>query len=197
MMTGALIASPKLALRILGAVLLLLIPGALPADTLDGVLQVQSAYVTLEQSVFQLHARIDYPMTPAISNALADGVALSFDVEVRIQRSRRMWFDATVTELTLHRELDYHTVSDRYVVHDPRTGDQQTFATLDAALMYLGTIDSWPVLVESVLQPGDHYTISVRAGMRRGHLPTSLRALLFWTNDWHRVSDWFTWSLTT
>ncbi|HTY50570.1 MAG TPA: DUF4390 domain-containing protein [Steroidobacteraceae bacterium] len=196
-MLGALNASLKAPLRSLCAVLLLLTPCAVTADALDGVLQVRSAYVALEQSVFQLHARVDYPMTPAISAALADGVVVSFDVEVRIQRTRRLWFDATIADLTLHRELAYHTVSDRYVVHDPRSGDQQTFATLPAALMYLGTIDNWPVLVEPVLQPDDHYTIGVRAGIRRGHLPSSLRALLFWTNDWHRVSDWFTWSLTT
>jgi hypothetical protein len=31
--------------------------------------------------------------------------------------------------------------------------------------------------------------------MRRGHLPASLRAILFWTDDWVRVSEWYTWSL--
>jgi hypothetical protein len=35
----------------------------------------------------------------------------------------------------------------------------------------------------------------VRAGVRRGHLPASLRAILFWTNDWARVSEWYTWVL--
>jgi hypothetical protein len=88
-------------------------------------------------------------------------------------------------------------VSDRYVVRDPASGDQQTFATLDAALQYLGTVDMWPILVEPQLETGAQYIISVRAGIRRGHLSSSLRSLLFWTNDWSRVSDWDTWSLTT
>ncbi len=97
----------------------------------------------------------------------------------------------------MRRELAYHTVSDRYVIRDPASGDQQTFATLDAALQYLGTVDAWPILVEPQLETGAQYVISVRAGIRRGHLSSSLRALLFWTNDWSRVSDWYTWSLTT
>jgi hypothetical protein len=166
-------------------------------DALDGVLQVRSAFVDLDHSVFQLHARIDYPMTPTISDALRDGVDLLFDVDARVERTRRFWFDSTVVDLTLRRELAYHTVADRYVVRDPATGDQQTFATLDAALEYLGTVDGWPILVEPQLETGAQYTISVRAGIHRGHLSSSLRALLFWTDDWSRVSSWYRWSLTT
>jgi Domain of unknown function (DUF4390) len=167
------------------------------ADALDGVLQVRSAFVDLDHAVFQLHARVDYPMTPAISDALRDGVDLIFDVNARVERARRFWVNSTIVDLTLRRELAYHTVSDRYVVRDPASGDQQTFATLDAALQYLGTVDAWPILVEPQLETGAQYVISVRAGIRRGHLSSSLRALLFWTNDWSRLSDWYTWSLTT
>jgi hypothetical protein len=181
----------------LAAAWLALCSGAVLGDALDGVLQVRSAFVDLDHSVFQLHARIDYPMTPAISDALRDGVDLIFDVDARVERSRRFWFDSTVVDLTLRRELAYHTVSDRYVVRDLATGDQQSFATLDAALQELGTVDAWPILVEPQLEAGAQYLISVRAGIHRGHLSSSLRALLFWTDDWSRVSDWYKWSLTT
>ncbi len=167
------------------------------ADALDGVLQVRSAFVDLDHAVFQLHARIDYPQTPAISDALRDGVDLIFDVDARVERARRFWLNSTVVDLTMRRELAYHTVADRYVVKDPASGDQQTFATLEAALQFLGTVDAWPILVEPQLETGAQYIISVRAGIHRGHLSSSLRALLFWTDDWSRVSDWYTWSLTT
>src|SRR5262249_61662998 len=91
-------------------------------------------------------------------------------------------------------ELASHAGSDRYVVRDTRSRAQQSSATLDEALDYLGKIEAWPILVEPQLDGGS-YTISVRAGMRRGHLPASLRAILFWTDDWARVSEWYTWSL--
>jgi hypothetical protein len=81
------------------------------------------------------------------------------------------------------------------VVRDVRSGDQSTFATIDEALEFLGKVDAWPILVEPQLDTGSNYTISVRAGVRRGHLSASLRAILFWTNDWVRVSEWYTWSL--
>lgn len=164
------------------------------ADALDGVLVVRSAYVNIDHGVFLLHARVDYPEGPAIRKALRDGVTLDFDLDVRIERERRLWFNANIVELTLHRELSYHAVSDRYVVRDVRSGDQDSFATLDEALDYLGKVNGWPILVEPQLD-GGNYSISVRAGVRRGQLPASLRALLFWTDDWARQSEWYTWSL--
>jgi hypothetical protein len=168
--------------------------GRAHADALDGALAVRSAYVNIDHGVFLLHARVEYPQGPAIRNALREGITLDFDLEVRIERERHLWFNANIVELTLPRQLSYHAVSDRYVVRDVRSGDQDTFATLDEALEYLGKVDAWPVLVEPQLN-GGNYTISVRAGVRRGELPASLRALMFWTNDWARQSEWYTWSL--
>jgi hypothetical protein len=164
------------------------------ADALDGVLQVRSAYVSVERGVFSLHARIDYPVNPVIRDALHDGVTLTVELDTRIERERRFWFNADVVELMLRRELDYHAVSDRYLVRDVRTGNQKSFATLEEALTDLGTVEDWPVLTEPQLAEGS-YRISVRAGVRRGRLPASLRALMFWTDDWHRVSEWYTWLL--
>ncbi len=164
------------------------------ADALDGVLEVRSAYVNIDNGVFLLHARVEYPVNPAIRDALRDGVTLTFDLETRVDRERRFWFNANIVELTLRRELAYHAVSDRYVVRDVRSDEQQTFPTLEEALAYLGKVDGWPILVEPQLD-GGNYFISVRAGVRRGKLPASLRALMFWADDWHRVSEWYSWSL--
>jgi hypothetical protein len=163
-------------------------------DALDGVLEVRSAYVNIDKGVFLLHARVEYPVSPAIQRALRDGLTLTFDLDARVDRERKLWFNSTIVELTLRRELSYHAVSDRYVVRDTKSRDQESFATLDEALGFLGKVDAWPILVEPQLDNGN-YTISVRAGVRRGNLPASLRAILFWTDDWARVSEWYSWLL--
>jgi hypothetical protein len=164
------------------------------AAALDGVLEVRSAYVNIDKGVFLLHARVEYPESTAIRDALRDGITLTFDLDARVERDRHLWFNAGIVDLTLRRELTYHAVSDRYVVRDTKSGDQSTFATLDDALEYLGKVDAWPIIVEPQLD-GGNYTISVRAGVRRGNLPSAMRAFLFWTDDWARVSEWYTWTL--
>ena len=179
----------------LAAALLLALSSTLAlANALDGVLEVSSAYVNFDHGVIQLYSRVQYPLNPAIREALQDGVTLTFDVEARVDRARRFWFDANVVDLTLRRELAYRVVTDRFVVRDVRSGDEKSFETLKEALAYLGKVEGWPILVEPQLD-GGRYIISVRAGVRRGKLPASLRMLLFWTDDWQRVSKWYSWSL--
>ncbi|MGH8287982.1 MAG: DUF4390 domain-containing protein [Steroidobacteraceae bacterium] len=186
---------PLRALTLLTGVVLLAVTGALAfANALDGVLEVSTAYVNLDHGVYQLYARVQYPLNPAIRAALQDGVTLTFDLETRVDRVRRLWFNANVVDLMLRRELAYHVVTDRFVVRDISSGDQKSFETLKEALAYLGKVEGWPILVAPQLD-GGRYIISVRAGVRRGKLPASLRALLFWTDDWQRVSKWYSWSL--
>ncbi len=171
--------------------------GAVRAEGLDGLLEVRSAYVNIEQGVFQLFAKIAYPVNDDIRAALKDGLMLSFDLDVVVSRERRFWMDETVAEYTLKRELLYHAVSDRYVTRDvdPGNTEQHNFATLEEALEALGTVEAWPFLVSPQLSVNRDYRVALRAGVRRGHLPDSLRVLLFWTDDWHRESEWFSWSL--
>ena len=164
------------------------------ADALDGTLEVRSAYVNVDKGVFLLHATVQYPINPTIRDALRDGITLTFDLDTRIERERRFWFDATLVDLTLRRELSFHAITERFLVRDTRSGNQESFATLEEAIDNLGRVDGWPILVEPQLGAGN-YVVSVRAAVRRGRMPSSLRALMFWTDDWHRESAWYSWSL--
>lgn len=167
------------------------------AEALDGLLEVSSAYVTDGKGVFLLHARVAYPVNDDIRAALKDGLMLNFDLDVVVSRERRFWVDETVAEYTLRRELLYHAVSDRYVARDidARSSEQHSYATLEEALEALGSVDSWPFLLFSQVSPNRQYRVSLRAGVRRGRLSDTMRVLLFWTDDWHRESEWFSWSL--
>lgn len=187
----------RLVFGLLVGALLIAAPRA-RADALDGLLEVRSAYMNVEDGVFQLFARVAYPVNDDIRAALKDGLKLTFDLDVVVSRERRFWVDDDVAKYTLRRELMYHAVSDRYITRDldPRsTSVQHSYATLEEALEALGTIDAWPVLVAPQLSPKRQYRVSLRASVRRGQLPDTLRVLLFWTDDWHRESEWFSWSL--
>lgn len=165
------------------------------ADALDGALDVRSAYINVDRGVYQLFAKVIYPDNEAIRTALRDGVTLAFDIEVVVARERRYWFDGDVAQFTLRRELSYHTVTDRFLVRDAPDGEQQSYATLETALDALGSVEGWPILVQPQLVSRGRYRISVRAGVRRGRLADAMRMLLFWSDDWHRESEWYSWSL--
>lgn len=183
---------------LIGALLAVGVAPVARSDALDGVLEVRSAYVNIDQGVFQLYARVQYPVNDDIRAALKDGLKLTFELDMVVSRERRFWMDADIYNHTLKRELMYHAVSDRYVTRelDPGAPDpQHSYATLEEALEALGTVDAMPILVSSQLSPNREYRVSLRAGVRRGQLADTLRVLLFWTDDWHRESEWFSWSL--
>jgi hypothetical protein len=175
--------------------LCLLWAGLLRADALDGQFEVRTAFIQISGGVFLLHAEVQYPSNDAMRSALADGVTLAFDLDVVVERDRRFWFDGNVVELGLQRQLEYHSVSGRYIVREAGRSEQRSFPTLEAALEDLGKVEAWPVLTEPQLVAGADYRIAIRASMRRGKLNDALRALLFWTDNWQRNSEWYEWSL--
>ena len=97
--------------------------------------------------------------------------------------------------LTLRRELSYHVISERYVVRDADGVDLASYPTVEAALVDLGEIERYKVAVESEMTGGGPWKVHVRAGVRRGRIPDALRAVAFWSDDWHRTSGWYTWNL--
>jgi hypothetical protein len=165
------------------------------AAAADDRLAVQTAYVNVRGGVFELNARAVYPLNDDIRTALADGVTINIEMQTQVHRRRRLWFDSTLVDVTLRRELSWHAVSERYILREPGSGEQQVFTSLDVALVAAGEVENWPVVVEPQLDPDSTYTISVRAGVRRGRMSDALRALIFWSDSWNRSSEWYTWTL--
>ena len=165
------------------------------AEALAGVPEVRSAFVSLVGGVYQLNAEVHYPATEATAAALRDGVTLTYDLELAVTRQRRYWVDAEVVSVQMRRELSYHSVSERYVVRDLQQPDsERSFATLDEALVDLGKVKDWPVLVAAQVPPGECF-VNLRATVRRGRLTDALRVLMFWSDDWQLEGEWYTWSL--
>lgn len=168
----------------------------LRADPLDGALEIQSAFVNVSNGVYQLHVRTRYPANEETDATLRSGVTLSYELEVDVERQRRFWTNAGVISLSLKRELAFHSVSERYVVRDQLgDGEQNSYATLEAALADIGLVEEWPILVASQLSTEGTYQVRVRARVRQGRMSDALRALMFWSDDWQRESEWYVWSL--
>jgi hypothetical protein len=187
--------SQPFAALLLGLLLGLLVAQPAAADALDGTLEVQSAFVSHADGIYQLNAHVRYPVNEDIRAALRDGVSLSFDLDATVSRERRFWFNAELAAVTLRRELIWQALTERFVIRDAAGREQQNFASLEAALESLGRVEAWPIMVDSQIREPGEFRVSVRAGMRRGRLTDTLRVVLFWTNDWHRESEWYSWSL--
>ena len=179
----------------LGTSLAILLAAPLRADALDGQFEVRSAFININNDVYLLHADVQYPLSDDMRKALADGASLDFELQAAVFRERRYWFDNDVVNLTLRRQLSFHSVSNRYIVKETGQEEQRSFATVESALEDLGRIEGWPILTRPQLTAEAGYRVAVRASVRRGKLNDALRVILFWTDDWQRNSEWYEWSL--
>ena len=169
------------------------VPGR--ADGLDGRFEVRSADLELKDGVYHLDARIELPISDAVRRGLAEGVPLTLEVDLDVERVRQLLPNSRVAELTQRYHLQYNAVSGHYVLHNDNSGQQESVGTIDAALELLSEVRSLPVLDKALLSSDRRYEASVRAKVDYGTVPFTLRVLMFWVNEWHRESDWYTWTL--
>lgn len=156
---------------------------------------VETAAINVNNGVYQVSAKIQYPKNEEINNTLRDGVSLAYDIHVEVAEAKNYWFDNTVISITLRRVLSFHAVSERYLVKDTTTGDQTSYSSLEDAVVFLGKIEAWPIMVSAQISEPGEYTVRLRASQYRRHLTGALRVLLFWTNNWSRDSGWYSWPL--
>ena len=165
------------------------------AEGLEGRFEVRSADLELAGGVYHLNARLALPISEAVRRGLNEGVPLTLEVGLDVERVRQLLPNSRVAELTQRYDLQYNAVSARYILRNENSGQQQSLPTIDAALEQLSEVRSLPVLDKALLQADRRYEASVRAKIDYGRVPFTLRMLMFWVNEWHRESDWYTWTL--
>jgi hypothetical protein len=165
------------------------------ADGLEGRFEVRSADLDLKDGVYHLNARMELPVSDAVRRGLAEGVPLTVELHLDIERVRQLLPNSRVAELTQHYHLQYNAVSAHYILRNDNSGQQESLGTLDAAIEQLSEVHGLPVLDKALLTPDRRYEANVRAKVDYGTVPFSLRVLMFWVSDWHRESDWYTWTL--
>jgi hypothetical protein len=181
----------------LAAAAVLLAGAALAQDPVEraGYFEVRSASTELVGGVHMLDARLQLVLSSEALNALNSGVPLTIEVQVQVIRSRRFYLDALDAELAFRFELEYRPISQRYIVRNLNTGNQDSFATLYSALNNLGRIQRIPVIDETLLIPDRTYRIRVRALLATEQYSAPLRLLFFWRDEWQLKSEWYEWKL--
>ena len=161
----------------------------------EGYFEVRSASSELIDGVHILDARLQLVLSSEALNALNSGVPLTIELQLQVIRVRRFFMDALDAELSVRFELEYRPLSQRYIVRNLNSGDQDSFATLYSALNNLGRIEYLPVIDDALLASGRPYRVRARVMLQTQQYSAPLRLLFFWRSEWQLQSDWFEWIL--
>lgn len=183
------------------AVALIATSGIVPATAQDvavnrqGYFDVRSASTSVNEGVIYLDARLQLVLSDQALAALDNGVPLTIELMLEVVRERRFLPDPMDAELSLRYELEYRPLSQRYIVSNLNSGEQDSFATLYSALNNLGRIQDLPVLDLSILDSEEDYRFRLQALLSTQQYPAPLRLLFFWRDEWQLTSEWYEWSL--
>jgi hypothetical protein len=172
-------------------------PPPIPVEEVydPGFFEVLSAVAELRGGVYHLNAVIRYQLSTEALDALHSGVPLGLRLDIEIVDPRRWWFDNEGAALQQAYQLEYHALSERYLVLNLNSGEQESFASLLAALEYLGRIERLPLIDTAVLDDDRGYDVRLRASLDQEQFPGPLRLLAFWRRDWSIASEWYRWPL--
>ena len=161
----------------------------------EGYFEVRSASTQPVDGVHTLDARLQLVLSSEALAALESGVTLTIELQLQVIRTRRFYIDDVEAELAVRYELQYSPVSQRYIVRNLNSGDQDSFATLYSALNSLGRVQGLPVIDDALLIDDRSYRVRLRAMLNTERYPAALRVLFFWRGQWQLQSEWFEWSL--
>ena len=157
--------------------------------------EIRSASSRLNDGVYFATARIDYGLSDEALEALKSGVMLTIQLQVELNRVRKWWMDRHIATLVQNYQLSYQPLSERYVVKNLNSGEQESFATLFSALNNMGRVVDLPIIDASLLEGDSTYEIAMRVVLDQNTLPGPLRLIAFWSSGFRLESDWYVWTL--
>ncbi len=161
----------------------------------EGYFEVRSATTETLTGVHTLDARLQLVLSSEALAALESGVTLTIEMQMQVIRVKRFLVDSVDAEIIVRHELEFRPLSQRYIVKNLNSGNQDSFATLYSALNSLGRVQGLPVIDDELLEPDRDYRLRLRAMLNTQQYPAPLRLLFFWRGQWQLQSEWYEWSL--
>jgi hypothetical protein len=160
-----------------------------------GYFEVRTVDSVLTDGVHSIDARLQLVLSSEALRALSSGITLTIELQIEVIRIRRWYIDNLEAELATTFELEYRPLSQRYIVRNLNSGEQDSFATLYSALNNLGRVQGLPVIDDAVLEADSAYRVRLRALLQTRQYSAPLRVLFFWRDQWQLESEWSEWKL--
>lgn len=157
--------------------------------------RIVDARTLLVDNVYRLGAHVDFDFNDTLNDALHNGVPLLIELRIEVLRDREWLWPELIAELSQRFKLEYHALSQRYLVNNFSTGSQHSLPTLDDALAYIGNVYDLPLIDAQLLEPDERYYVRMRADIDVEALPTPVRAWAYLGSEWSLKSKWYQWQL--
>lgn len=169
---------------------------ALFASTGEPLFVVNNVSVEQEEDTWFLSARVQYRFSKKVREALESGVPITIELQVEVLKPRKYIWDKTIYEMSRSYRIEYHALTEQYVVTDLKSNVQWNYTSEKAAVAAMGVINALPIFERKILEKDEGpYYGRVRVTLDIGSLPLPLRLWAYTTSDWRISSEWVKWPL--
>ena len=189
-------ATPLKAGTIVGSIIVLLLCVSLwaQANEREG-LSVYSASTDIQDDMYYLDAQLEYELSETALEALENGVALTFEMEVEIYRPRKWWWGETLTNIVQQYQVVYHALTRQYIITNLNSGVQNSYANRKTALLTMGRIIDFPLVAHNEIPKDGQYRGRLRIALLISELPAPMRPWAYISSSWRLKSEWFEWEI--
>ena len=158
-------------------------------------LEFSRVTITLgEDNRIYLDAQTSYRLPPVVSEALDNGVPLTFVTHVQMRDTQAWLWQKDVVDYRIRSVLRYRPLAGLYEV---RVGDddKQVFATREAALRYMGRISDLALIERDRLNLKHEYQVRLDAYLDIEALPLPMRPRAYLSSDWNLEAEPWEWQI--
>lgn len=179
-------------LRILFLPVLLLLftpaPGTAQEDTKANIADI---IITTSKTHLLLFCAIKNSFTPAMAEGVRNGIPITFDFYIELEKVNNNWPDTTLAEQTVRHTLNYDPLREEYRVLLPEKGNKTvTTQSIDKAMEYMSELNGLKIIERDQLIPDSPYAVHVKAKMAEKTLPLNMHYIIPFISLWDFETDW-------
>lgn len=160
-----------------------------------GEFTIYQADTELVDKVYRLTANLDYKFSERVLEAINSGVPVVLLMELELYKVRDYIWDKEIASLQQRYRLQYHVLSEQYIVTNLNSGAQLVYPSLYSATASIRSLKNIPIIDARLIELGKPYVGRLRASLELSSLPVPLRLNAYFSGKWRLKSDWYEWSL--
>jgi hypothetical protein len=179
--------------RIAAFVVLAILLGSMHGLAMAKDAKLTNIIVTNTRDDLLVYLSVEGAFTQKMEEAIKNGVPAAFSFFVNLYRTRSMWFDKEMADLTITHTIKYNSLKKEYAVS--RSWDSSSpviVQSFSEAKNLMTEVDSLKVVPLDLLERGRQYQIQAKAKLSRVTLPYYLHHVLFFLSLWDFETDWYT-----
>jgi len=150
-------------------------------------IEITHAHIESTEDGYRLAATFAFDLNQELELALQHGVPLTFKTEISLTRPRWYWKDDRAVETSQTTRINYDVLTRQYnvrVTSGKQRSLQQSFPTLEDAMVLIHRPSRWLIASRGQLKPGETYNVQLRMFMDRETFSKPIQVNAFNNSDW-------------